>query len=59
MFKVSLAATNVKIRIQNMNMRRTTAADSSGVARVRVQTWQAAYRGVVPDAYLVTQREQV
>jgi ribosomal protein S18 acetylase RimI-like enzyme len=52
---MSLTASNVKIRP-------AVASDASGVARVHVQTWQTAYRGVVPDAYLdslsVTQREK-
>ena len=26
--------------------------DADAVARVHVQTWQVAYRGLLPDAYL-------
>jgi ribosomal protein S18 acetylase RimI-like enzyme len=33
-------------------VRVTTAADAAAVAELRVRTWRAAYRGVVPDAYL-------
>lgn len=35
-----------------MNIRKAVESDSRDVARVHVQTWQAAYRGVVPDSYL-------
>jgi GNAT superfamily N-acetyltransferase len=35
-----------------MNIRQVVAADARSVAEVHVQTWQVAYRGVVPDAYL-------
>jgi GNAT superfamily N-acetyltransferase len=37
-----------------MNIRQVVAADARGVATVHVHTWQAAYRGIVPDAYLDT-----
>jgi ribosomal protein S18 acetylase RimI-like enzyme len=46
-----------------MNIRAAVESDAQGVARVHVETWQAAYRGVVPDAYLdslsIDKREQV
>lgn len=46
-----------------MNIRQVVASDARPVAIVHVQTWQAAYRGIVPDAYLdalsVEHREQV
>jgi L-amino acid N-acyltransferase YncA len=35
-----------------MNIRQVVAADAHGVASVHVRTWQTAYRGIVPDAYL-------
>jgi ribosomal protein S18 acetylase RimI-like enzyme len=35
-----------------MNIKRAVEADAPNVAQVHVQAWQAAYRGVVPDAYL-------
>ncbi|MEG0767073.1 MAG: GNAT family N-acetyltransferase [Clostridia bacterium] len=33
-------------------IRRATEADVIGMARVYVQSWQKAYRGLMPDAYL-------
>jgi len=33
-------------------IRPATAADASAIARVRIDTWRTAYRGLVPDAYL-------
>jgi ribosomal protein S18 acetylase RimI-like enzyme len=46
-----------------MNIRAAVESDARGVARVHVETWQAAYRGVVPDAYLdslsIDKRERV
>jgi GNAT superfamily N-acetyltransferase len=45
-----------------VNIRQAIAADAHAIARVHVQSWQAAYRDVVPDAYLDSlaseQREQ-
>jgi GNAT superfamily N-acetyltransferase len=35
-----------------MNTRPAVASDAWNVALIHVQTWQAAYRGIVPDAYL-------
>lgn len=35
-----------------MNIRRAVETDALNVARVHVQAWQAAYRGIVPDDYL-------
>ncbi|MEX2506747.1 MAG: GNAT family N-acetyltransferase [Pseudohongiellaceae bacterium] len=35
-----------------MNIRTARESDARSVARVHVETWRAAYRGVVPDAYL-------
>jgi L-amino acid N-acyltransferase YncA len=35
-----------------MDIRLASAADCEGIAIVHVRTWQAAYRGVVPDAFL-------
>ena len=46
-----------------MHIRPAAESDAFGVARVHVYTWQAAYRGVMPDAYLeslsVSNRESV
>ena len=33
-------------------IRPATAADARPIARVRIDTWRTAYRGLVPDAYL-------
>jgi L-amino acid N-acyltransferase YncA len=33
-------------------IRDATLADTAGIARVAVDTWRTAYRGIVPDAYL-------
>lgn len=35
-----------------MVIRRATPEDASGIAAVHVYSWQAAYRGVVPDDFL-------
>lgn len=29
-------------------------SDAAGLARVRIDTWRAAYRGIIPDAYLAS-----
>jgi GNAT superfamily N-acetyltransferase len=33
-------------------IREANAADAAGIAHIHYETWQIAYRGVVPDAYL-------
>lgn len=33
-------------------IRMATQEDAASVARVQVETWKTAYRGIVPDAYL-------
>ena len=35
-----------------MEIRRALETDACGIATVHVRAWQAAYRGIVPDAYL-------
>jgi L-amino acid N-acyltransferase YncA len=35
-----------------MNIRRALLSDARAVAEVHVQTWQSAYRGIVPDSFL-------
>ena len=35
-----------------MRVREATVADAAGIARVHYETWQTAFRGIVPDAYL-------
>jgi ribosomal protein S18 acetylase RimI-like enzyme len=43
-------------------VRRATRADVPGIARVNVEAWRHAYRGIVPDSFLdtmdVARREQ-
>jgi GNAT superfamily N-acetyltransferase len=36
----------------SVTIREATCADAGGVARVQVDTWRSAYRGMVPDSYL-------
>lgn len=38
--------------IRAMLIRPSIEADARGIAEVHVRTWQAAYRGIVPQAYL-------
>ncbi len=35
-----------------MNIRRATADDAPALARVHVDSWQVAYKGIVPDSHL-------
>ncbi|MEO8303083.1 MAG: GNAT family N-acetyltransferase [Betaproteobacteria bacterium] len=35
-----------------INVRRASAGDAPAIARVRVDSWRATYRGMIPDAYL-------
>ena len=35
-----------------MNIRRATANDAPMLAKVHVDSWQVAYRGIVPDSHL-------
>ena len=37
---------------ENFIVRDALVADAAGIARVHVETWQAAYAGIVPDAVL-------
>ncbi len=37
-----------------MKIRPTIHTDAAGIARVHVDTWRAAYRGIVPDDYLAS-----
>jgi ribosomal protein S18 acetylase RimI-like enzyme len=38
-------------------LRRAKRSDAAAIARVHVETWRAAYAGLVPDAYLVGMTE--
>jgi GNAT superfamily N-acetyltransferase len=42
-----------------MIIRRAVPQDASQVARVRVLSWRATYRGIVPDSYLDAMDENV
>ncbi len=33
-------------------VRRAKASDAAAIAALQVRSWQAAYRGIVPDAFL-------
>ncbi len=35
-----------------MTIRPATPADAAAIARIHVATWQATYKGIVPEAYL-------
>ena len=35
-----------------MKIRQSNTSDTSAIARVRVESWRAAYRGIVPDDFL-------
>ncbi len=35
-----------------MNIRRATADDADAIARLHIDSWRSAYRGLVPDAHL-------
>ncbi len=39
-------------RTLNSSIRSATADDAPGIARVHVDTWRTAYRGIVPDGFL-------
>jgi len=36
------------------SVRRAVAGDAQAIAKVQVKGWHAAYRGLVPDAFLDT-----
>ena len=38
--------------MRGMLIREAVAADAAGIARVHFDTWQTAFRGIVPDGYL-------
>jgi len=37
---------------ERLSIRRAMASDADAIARVRVAAWRAAYRGLMPDAFL-------
>ena len=40
-----------------VSLRPARPGDAAAIARVHVETWRAAYAGIVPDTYLVTMTE--
>lgn len=38
--------------VSNIVLRRATLADAPAIAQVRVDSWRATYRGIMPDDYL-------
>ncbi len=38
--------------IKEINLRRATVADADVIAAVRIESWLASYRGMIPDEYL-------
>ncbi len=38
--------------IKEINLRRATVADAEVIAAVRIESWLATYRGMIPDEYL-------
>ncbi|MDO8653440.1 MAG: GNAT family N-acetyltransferase [Undibacterium sp.] len=38
--------------IKEINLRRATVADAIAIAQLRIDSWHATYRGMIPDAYL-------
>ena len=40
-----------------VSLRPARPGDAAAIARVQVETWRAAYAGIVPDAYLVAMTE--
>lgn len=41
----------------SLRIRRARSEDAGAIAKVHVETWRAAYAGIVPDAYLVRMTE--
>ncbi len=44
--------------MSGIKVRRARGEDAAAIARVHVETWRAAYAGLVPDDYLVGMSEQ-
>ena len=41
-------------QLDEVTIRTATEGDATGIARVHVRSWQEAYTGIVPDAYLAS-----
>ena len=37
---------------KEINLRSATVADAEAIAAVRIESWLATYRGMIPDEYL-------
>jgi ribosomal protein S18 acetylase RimI-like enzyme len=44
--------------VSRVAIRKARPGDAPAIAKVHVETWRAAYAGLVPDAYLVGMREE-
>ena len=44
--------TEMMSSIKEISLRRATVTDAEAIAAVRVEAWQATYRGMIPDTYL-------
>ena len=44
--------TSMVEQLDEVTIRVATEGDAAGIARVHVRSWQEAYAGIVPDAYL-------
>ncbi len=42
--------------IKEIQLRRATVADAEAIAAVRIESWLATYRGIIPDSYLDSMR---
>ena len=38
--------------VKQISLRRATVDDAAAIAAVRIESWRATYRGMIPDAYL-------
>lgn len=38
--------------VGRVDIRRATVVDAEAIAKVRIDSWRASYRGMIPDAYL-------
>ncbi|CAM2141817.1 GNAT family N-acetyltransferase [Pararobbsia alpina] len=49
-----MAQSDLSSVTREITLRSATAADAFDIASIHVRAWQAAYRGLVPDAYLAS-----
>ncbi|MFZ6658404.1 GNAT family N-acetyltransferase [Undibacterium sp. TJN19] len=43
---------NTVSSVKEISLRRATVVDAEAIASVRVESWRATYRGMIPDSYL-------